>query len=234
MARTSTSERGWLGRLVPAFSGSQYAVYLLGCITFSVGAACFIASGLGTDPLDVFALGLRKQIHITVGLAQGGFAAFCLVVWGLWNRRVPPLSPFVTFFLCGSLIDLWMLLDFASHLGMAPYPMMSAGVVACSFGSAFILMSGIGTRAMDLVALTATQKLGIPFWVGKGVLEMALLAVGWMLGGPVGVGTLVFLVCVGWLIQPLVWLIHVCMRVPNHVEFLRRPERAETSLTSSG
>lgn len=195
----------------------QYVLYLFGCGTFSMGAAFFIASHLGTDPLDVMALGLVKHLPLTVGLAQGGFAALCLLVYGLWNRTRPPLSPFFTFFFCGSLIDLWMNLHFVERfVGLSPYPMMLAGVVLCAYGSSLIIMSGIGIRAMDLVALTMVRRWKLPFWLCKGVMEVLLLAAGWVLGGPIGIGTLFFLAFVGWLIQPLIWINTSYLRLEDY------------------
>src|SRR5436305_1291141 len=80
--------------------------YLAGCVAFSAGAYLFIVSNMGTDPLDTFALGLQRHIPITVGLAQLGVAILCVAYVSLANRSLPMISPLVTFFLCGSIIDL--------------------------------------------------------------------------------------------------------------------------------
>lgn len=202
--------------LKPTYSRSQYLLYLAGCLMFSFGANFFIAAELGTDPLDVFALGLMKHIPITVGIAQAGFALVCLLIWAVWNKKLPLLSPFVTFFLCGSLIDLWMHVRVDQYLPLGPYPMMLAGVLLCAYGSSYIIMSGIGIRAMDLVALTMTLRWRLPFWAAKGVMEVLLLALGWWWGGPVGVGTLCFLIFVGWMIQPLMVANEKVLHIPNH------------------
>jgi uncharacterized membrane protein YczE len=201
--------------LKPDFGPLQYVNYLSGCFLFSYGAGCFIASNLGTDPLDVFSLGLLRHLPITVGIAQGGFAAACLGIWALWNRRIPIVSPFVTFFLCGSLIDLWMYTHAAQRLGLGPSGLLLTGVSLCAYGSSLIIMSGIGIRAMDLVAITATYKCGLPFWLCKGVAEVFLLVSGWWLGGPVGIGTIVFLVFVGWMIQPVMWANRKLLGIQN-------------------
>jgi uncharacterized membrane protein YczE len=193
-------------------------------MAFSVGADFFIAAGLGTDPLDVFALGLMNYLPVTVGIAQAAFALICLIIWALWNRRLPLISPFVTCFLCGSLIDLWMWLRLDQFVPIGPYAMMLAGTVLCAYGSSFIIMSGIGIRAMDLIAISMTHRWGLPFWAAKGVMEAILLALGWWWGGPVGIGTVCFLVLVGWMIQPLMMANEKVFRVPNHG--LKRPPLA--------
>jgi uncharacterized protein len=215
--------------LRPNFQGDQYFIYLLGCVLFSFGANFFIYSKLGTDPLDVFSLGLVQHVSfMTVGLAQGGFAAICLLIWAIWNKRLPLISPFVTFFLCGTLIDLFMGeklrhgANVASFIPLSPWPLMIVGVILCAYGSSLIIMSGIGIRSMDLVAITMVRKWKVPFWACKGVLEVVLLASGWLLGGPLGWGTVFFLAFVGWLIQPLMWVNGKLFRLPNYG--LSKPE----------
>ncbi|WP_328967755.1 YczE/YyaS/YitT family protein [Streptomyces sp. NBC_00239] len=179
-------------------------VYPAGCLLFSVGAHFFIRSRLGTDPLDVFALGVLEHLPLTIGICQAAVAVVCIGIWAGWNRRRPVLSPFVTFFLCGSLIDLLQWAGLAGHLRLGGYPLMLAGAVLCAYASSLIIMSGFGIRAIDLVAITIRQRWKWPFWCGKGLIEAVLLAAGWLLGGPVGVGTLTFLVFVDLLIEPFV------------------------------
>ena len=194
---------------------SQYGLYLAGCLLFSLGATCFIEAGLGTDPLDVFALGVRDHTPLTVGLAQGGFAALMLLCWVALKRRTPSIWPFVTFLFCGSVIDVLLATGWIADVPVAAMALMLIGVVLCAFGSAYIIMSAIGIRAMDLVALALADRTNRPFWVYKAILESLLLLVGWLLGGPVGIGTAYFLVFVGFLIQPVMSLNHRIVGVPN-------------------
>jgi uncharacterized membrane protein YczE len=92
---------------------------------------------------------------------------------------------------------------------------MLAGVVLCTQASALIIMSGFGIRAMDLVAISLAKITKKPFWFYKGIAEVLLLVSGWLLGGVVGIGTVFFLVFVGWLIQPCIRF-NVKLGVPNY------------------
>ncbi len=68
-------------------------LYLGGCLTFSLGATGFIHAQLGTDPLDVLSQGLIGKISwMTSGIAQSGFAALCIGIWAVWNKRPPTLT----------------------------------------------------------------------------------------------------------------------------------------------
>ncbi|MET9766725.1 hypothetical protein [Streptomyces sp. NPDC006415] len=195
---------------------TRYGVYLAGCFSFSLGAAFFIHADLGTDPLDVFALGLLEHVPLTIGIAQALVAVVCLVIWACWNRRRPPLSPFFTFFLCGSMIDVLRATGLAGHIPVTDVALMLAGVLLCTYGSALIIMSGVGIRAMDLVAISMVHRWGWPFWVAKGSLELILLGSGYLMGGPTGVGTVCFLVLVDTLIQPCMWLNARLFSMQNH------------------
>lgn len=190
-------------------------LYLAGCLVFSGGAYLFIHSNLGTDPLDVFALGLQEHIPVTVGLSQATVAAICLAVVAAWTRTRPLLSPLFTFFFCGSLIDLLRWSDPATALPLPAPGTLACAVLLCAYGSALIIMSGFGIRAIDLLALTMTSKWRWPFWAAKGIIEASLMAFGFLMGGPLGIGTICFLVGVDLLIQPLIRANSRVFRIPN-------------------
>lgn len=180
-------------------------IYIIGCILFSLGATSFIFSNLGTDPLDVFCIGIQNHIDIKIGTIQSLFAITCLIIYSAINKwKFPPISTFMTFFLCGYMIDFFrfILKDFTNDTNK--YLLMLLGTVLCVQGSANIIMSKIGIRAMDLLAINLEEKTNKPFWLYKGIAEALLLTIGWILGGPVGIGTICFLLIVGWLIQPTI------------------------------
>ncbi len=196
----------------------QVLMYLSGVLCFSLGAKFFIDSQLGVDPLDVLIIGLSNHLHLTIGLASGLVAIGFLAVWSIWNRRYPPLMPFVTTFLVGNLIDLWILLrleEYTTH-ALSPVPLLVAGLTMAAYGSSLIIMSGIGIRIMDLVAITMIQKWGWSFFAAKMSLEIFMLVSGWLLGGPVGFATLAFVLLVGPFIQPYMWANARFLRLPNH------------------
>lgn len=195
------------GRNLKKFMKNNIIIYLIGCVLFSLGASSFIFSNLGTDPLDVFCLGIQNYINVKIGTIQSLFAIVCLFIYSSINQwKIPPLSTFITFFICGYLIDFFrfILKDFS--VNMNQYMLLLSGTFLCMQGSAFIIMSKIGIRAMDLLALSLEEKTKKPFWIYKGFAEVLLLLTGWVLGGPVGVGTIAFLLIVGWFIQPTIIL----------------------------
>lgn len=195
-----------LSRLIVSLrTNRNLCTYLIGCVLFASGATGLIGSKLGTDPLDTLCLGILRFLPLTIGITQTLVASVFLGVWALWNRRVPIVSPLITFFFCGSIIDVLRHFDLAGRSGLDPVALMIVGLSLCSLGSAYIIMSGFGVRAMDLIAITAHHRTPAHFWMVKSGLEGIMLLIGWVLGGPVGVATVCFLVVVDLTIQPLIW-----------------------------
>ena len=194
----------------------KYILYIVGCVLFSLGATLFICSNLGTNPLDVFTTGVRNHTGLLIGTTQSLFAITCLVIWSIIYKfkRVPPISTFLTFFLCGYLIDFFLFLT-GEQTPLNSWVELCIALFLCTEASALIIMSGFGIRAMDLVAIALVDKTGKPFWVYKGIAEVLLFSVGWALGGMFGIGTIAFLFFVGWMIQPFIY-VNQKLGIPNY------------------
>lgn len=205
-------------KIILSFHIKQIIMYLFGCSLFSIGAKFFIDSQLGTDPLDVLVIGMNLHLHLGMGICSSIVAIFFLTWWTIWNKKFPPFTPFVTTALVGFLIDLWNFLIIESYTTqlLSPYPMLIIGLFICSYASSLIIMSGIGIRIMDLVALTMIKKWNWSFFRSKMSLEIGLFSIGWLLGGPIGVTTILFLFIVGPFIQPFMIFNSSFFSLPNY------------------
>lgn len=210
----------------------QLLLYLLGVVLFAFGARVFLDTGLGADPLDVLVVGMDKHLGVGLGLCSSLVAAFFLLWWAAWNRQPPPLTPFVTTSAVGFLLDIFAALDMRRYTVGALMPLevnfgslqfdlghlfaVICALVLCAYASALIIMSGVGIRIMDLVAITIVERMGWSFFKAKMTLEIGLFSFGWMLGGPIGITTVLFLIFVGPFIQPFMWANERYIGIPNH------------------
>jgi hypothetical protein len=205
----------------PAARSWRLPIYLAGCVCFSLGVKLFIDANLGVDPFHAMTLGLVQVIdapYLQVGFMDAIATLALLILWMAWNRRLPPLSTFITMVLVGALIDLWSWLGIEAvtgSLGSRTLPML-AGLVLNAYGSALIIMSGIGIRVVDLVALTLVNRLGWRFYRAKLSLEAGFLAIGFVLGGPVGIAALAFVLVVGPFVEPLIWVNQRFLKLPDY------------------
>ena len=210
----------------------QVLIYCAGIVLFSLGAKCFIDARLGTDPLDVLVIGMNSHVGLGLGVCSSIVALAFLAWWMIWNRKLPPMSPFVSTAAVGFLLDFWNVIQlqrftiqalpvfeyelFGRVVNLSAVGLDVVALLACSYASALIIMSGIGIRIMDLVAITMIERWEWSFFRAKMTLEVALFTTGWLLGGPMGITTVLFLVLVGPFIQPFMWVNATYLSIPNH------------------
>jgi uncharacterized protein (TIRG00374 family) len=205
----------------PATSKSKLLMYLSGCLCFSLGVKLFIDADLGVDPFHAMTIGLVEVVdvpYLQIGFMDASVTAALLILWMVWNGRLAPLSTFITMVLTGSLVDLWNWLELETitgSLGSRVLPML-AGLALNAYGSALIIMSGIGIRVVDLVALTLVNRLGCRFYLAKLALEGGFLAVGLLLGGPLGIATFAFVLVVGPFVEPFIWANQRFFNLPDY------------------
>lgn len=209
---------------VPAVAHSRphpirIGMYLGGCLSFSLGVKLFIDSGLGTDPLTSMALGVSGWLHLAgvrIGAVTGAATLAMLALWCRWARLPPPPSTFLTMAGVGYLIDGWNALGLEAWTGWALSPVgrMLAGLFLDAYGSALIIMSGIGVRVVDLLALAMTRRWRLRFFEAKLLIEGAFLAAALITGGPVGLATVAFVSIVGPFVEPFVLVNRRVLRLP--------------------
>lgn len=200
-------------------SRQQLLMYLAGCLCFSLGVKLFIDSALGVDPLHAMAIGIVDALalpYVRIGVVVSGTALVGLVLWSAWNRKLPPLSVFVTMALMGFLVDFWNLLSPTGSGSLPPWALLVVGLMLDAYGSALIIMSGVGIRIVDLLALTMMRKWGWRFVTGKLLLEGLFVLAAFLLGGPIGIATLAFVALVGPFVEPMVWVNRRVFRLPMH------------------
>ena len=195
-------------------------MYLVGCLSFSLGVKMFLDAELGVDPLHSLTIGIVQRLDgplITIGFVDGVVTLVLLVAWAVWNRRLPPLSIFITMILVGYLIDLWNVLGLENwHSPILPAPLlMLVGLLLDAYGSALIIMSGIGIRVVDLLALTFVRRLRWRFYLAKVVIEAGFLLGGLIFGGPIGIATLAFVCVVGPFVEPMIWITRRYLELPD-------------------
>lgn len=197
----------------------QIAMYVSGCILFSLGVKLFIESGMGTDPLHAMIIGIVSTVDLAfvrIGLVESCITGLFLVAWSVWNKRFPPLMTFVTMAAVGFLIDFWNIVGIGFASLMSHTQLMLIALTIDAYASALIIMSGIGIRIMDLVAISMVKKWGWSFLTAKLLFEVSFVTIAMAFGGPIGIGTLAFVAIVGTLVPPMMWFSSRYLSMPNH------------------
>ena len=181
-------------------------ILLIGLTVAHLGVTLFLQSALGTDTFTVFIQGLSRVFGLTVGTVHVIVLCILMVVMLATTKGYVKPGTVVCAFCGGPIIDLftWMLrgaINEASPMALRVVSML-VGCVVLALGMSIVINSNAGTGPNDLVAIILSDKLEqIEFrWVRVGC-DLFFVAAGFLLGGTVGVGTVVAAFCTGPLVQ---------------------------------
>lgn len=158
-----------------------------------------VASELGLGPWDVLHQGLSVLSGIPIGTTGILVGILVLVAWFPLRER-PGLGTVLNVLVIGIVIDLTLLwLTTPASLVLRAL-LLLAGPLLFAVGSGFYIGAGLGAGPRDGV-MTGLARRGWPVGVARAAIELTVLVLGWVLGGTVGIGTLVFAVSIGPLVH---------------------------------
>ena len=160
----------------------------------------FLESELGLPPWDVLHQGLAEQSRLSFGAANLAVSAAILALsWALGARI--GLGTLMNAALIGTFVILLMEIawvDALSDSGIAArVVLMVAALAAFGVGSAFYIGAAMGAGPRDSLMLVASLRLRTRIGIARTLVEATALAAGFVLGGTVGVGTLLFAFGIG-------------------------------------
>lgn len=193
LPQPSTAMRGlrYTGRLI---------VLIAGLFCFALGIVLTLQSRLGLGPWDVFHQGLANRLGLPFGRTSilVGFGVLMLA-WALGIR--PGVATVLNMLLVGGFIDLilWLGLvpDFAGWSWLVRLAVDVSGVAVVGIGSAFYIKANLGAGPRDGLMLGLARRAGGRVAPVRAAIELSVLAVGFLLGGKAGLGTLIFALGIG-------------------------------------
>lgn len=184
---------------------------MIGLALFGIGIALIIRGDLGAAPWDVFHTGVSELTGIPVGMVIILVGVALLVLW-IPLREQPGLGTVL------NAIEIGLVVDLVLPLLPEPEPlagrtaMMLGGVVVIALGSGLYIGAGLGPGPRDGL-MTGIARRWLSIRTARTGIEIIVLVIGVALGGSIGVGTAVFALAIGPLVQ--VFLPHLTMAAPN-------------------
>lgn len=172
----------------------------LGLLTYGLGLALIVEARIGVPPWDVFAQGISKQAGISYGWASVVVSALVLLTWIPLRQRWG-IGTVLNGIFIGLFADFWMnLLPEASEYWLQ-LTAFCAGMVLVALATGLYISAHLGTGPRDGLMIGTQRWLGWKFWQIRTMYEGIVLILGWLMGGQVREGTLIFAVCIGYLMQ---------------------------------
>jgi uncharacterized membrane protein YczE len=189
--------------MLPLPSRQQLAIRLprliFGLIVFGIGAAMMVLSDLGFSPWEVMAQGISFKTGIPIGTVGILIGIVVLLLWIPLKERLG-IGTILNVFIIGIVIDttLWLTPDTVESLAIR-WTLLLGGILMVAIGSGFYIGAGLGPGPRDGL-MTGIARRGVNIGVARFGIEVSVLVIGWMLGGTVGVGTVLFAFGMGPLI----------------------------------
>lgn len=181
--------------MLPAPQGRRLVQLLGGLVLYGVSDSMLLLAGLGADPWDVLQQGLSRQLGLGVGTWAIIVGAAVLVLW-IPLRQRPGMGTLANVAVIGSTIDLVMWLLPTPHDVVLRWATMLAGVGLNGVATGAYIGAGLGPGPRDGL-MTGMASRGHSIRVVRSGIEISVLAIGWILGGTVGIGTLAYAAAIG-------------------------------------
>lgn len=186
----------------------RIVILFIGLTIAHLGVTLFLLADLGADPFNVLIQGLFRTAQsltgwtvLTHGRVHMTICFLIILVLLITDRSYTKIGTVLCMICGGPIIDFFtLLLGGLIHSGnpfAARILVLAAGCVILAFGMTIVMKSDSGVGPNDLVAIVISDKLGQSFSITRIVVDVCFVAAGLLMGGAVGVGTIICAALVG-------------------------------------
>jgi uncharacterized membrane protein YczE len=166
-----------------------------GLVLYGVSSSLLVLAGLGLDPWDVFHQGLSKTFGLAIGTWVIVVGVVVLLLW-IPLRQRPGIGTVSNVIVVGGTMDIVLAHVHAPHAMALRISCLVCGVLLNGVATGAYIGAGLGPGPRDGL-MTGLAARGHSIRVVRTGLELTVLATGWLLGGTVGVGTVLYALSIG-------------------------------------
>ena len=173
---------------------------MIGLFIYGLGIAAMVKAQIGIAPWDVLAQGISVQTKLSFGLSSVVVSVMVLILW-IPLKVKPGIGSILNAVCIGLFADVWLpwlpeMTEYWQKLALFVF-----GMVTVAFATGLYISSKLGSGPRDGLKLGTQKLVNKPFWMIRTFWEAIVLTSGWLMGGQVREGTLIFALCIGYLMQ---------------------------------
>lgn len=179
--------------------------FLVGLLIMGLGISLLVISNFGSGPWDAVNIGLSNILGLSIGSCMNLVAIIQLIIGGILNKKIPNFYTLITSIFLGMFIDFWMLFMQAIviHSILNQFLVFMLALAVVSLGISIYLVSNLPNTPLDYFMLAIKSKLNLSLMVCKITSESIGFLLAILLGGNVGVGSIIVIVALGPMMQLL-------------------------------
>ena len=191
----------------------KIVIVAAGLFLVALGVIFFLKAGLGVDSFTIFYEGVALTLSISTGRAlQLSLIVLVIIIFFIDRSRLG-IGTLMHAFLTGIYIDLLLSVNVPGPSGLLGSSLLLVlAVITVGSGLALYIFGGLGVGAVDALMLILHKKTGKDIkWVRIG-LDSSLVLLGYLLGGPFGIGTFIAMLLTGPVIEAVLKLLNICFK----------------------
>ena len=181
------------------FTLRDVVLVLVGIFIMALGSALSYKADIGTSSIGTMVDGLHNLLNISHGMADILICLILMIPMLFMARDLVGIGTLISVFGIGLFIDMWKPIIELLPIGNS-WPiriaLSLAGLVISSFGTSIYVTTGAGISSFDAMIMLSYRLTGFSYSHASIVANYAMLAIGWLIGGTVGFGTL-FTILIG-------------------------------------
>lgn len=182
--------------------GLRWTFFFGGLIVMGLGIALTVkGQRFGVGAWDVLHIGLFKQLGLSIGIWSIIMGVLIITIASIGLRQFPQIGTFANMTTVGIFIDFfnWIIPD--PHTFTIQLITFIFGVILLGVGGGIYISARLGAGPRDTLMLLGVEKFGCSITVARTVMEVSVAIIGFLLGGPIGIGTVIMAFVLGPIMQ---------------------------------
>jgi len=180
----------------------RFLILLVGTLLYAIGIVLNIQAHIGYAPWEIFHVGLALTTGMSIGVASIVAGLFIVVIVTACGEKIG-FGTICSMILTGVFIDWIFFLNIipqAENL-IVGIIMLIAGLFIVSLGAYYYIKSAFGAGPRDNLMVVLKRKTKLPVGLCRSIVELSVTLAGWLLGGMVGIGTVISIFAIGLCFQ---------------------------------
>lgn len=178
-------------------------VFVCGIFILALGAATLITANVGVATWDVLHIGLARISSLSVGRWVQIVGITMVLMTCVFERKRPVLGSVLNIVLVGFFLNFILSVNIIPHFENigARILLLIIGIILMGIGSGMYVASKVGAGPRDGITLFLARRFSISVRLARTILEISALTIGWLIGGPVSIGTFISVPLIGPVMQ---------------------------------
>jgi uncharacterized membrane protein YczE len=190
-------ETPWRAKSTWSFRPRLVSPLVLGLALFGLGEGLLVQSQWGATPWTVFAQGVSRHTHWSLGWSTAVISVVVLLAWFPLRER-PGIGTLANLVIIAYVLDIVSTNLAVPHVVWLKIIYVVGAVLAIGAGSALYLTTGLGPGPRDGLMTSLHRRFAVSVVYVRLTLEVSVLVIGWFMGGTVGAGTAFFAATIGF------------------------------------